>query len=135
MPLYQRDNIPLEKFIQLIPDLVYIQEFPSKRITFINRKFTDILGYQKEDLIQNDFSLDFALSESELKKWELRLEEYNKIINTGERIEYNIEVKHKNGSKVILRHRSMVLRSQSPEAHLKYFILQKILHSSRSTMS
>jgi hypothetical protein len=31
MPLYQRDNIPLEKFIQLIPDLVYIQEFPSKK--------------------------------------------------------------------------------------------------------
>jgi PAS domain-containing protein len=55
MPLYQRDNIPLEKFIQLIPDLVYIQEFPSKKITFMNRKFTDILGYQKEDLIQNDF--------------------------------------------------------------------------------
>ncbi|MDI9873300.1 sensor histidine kinase [Flectobacillus rivi] len=119
MPLYQRDNIPLEKFIQLIPDLVYIQEFPSKKITFMNRKFTDILGYQKEDLIQNDFSLDFALSESELMKWELRLEEYNKIINTGERIEYNIEVKHKNGSKVILRHRSMVLRSQSPEAQFE----------------
>lgn len=119
MPLYQRDNIPLEKFIQLIPDLVYLQEFPSKKITFINRKFTDILGYQKEDLVQNDFLLDFALSESELKKWELRLEEYSKVLNTGERIEYNIEIKHKNGLNVILRHRSMVLKSQNPEAQFE----------------
>ena len=47
----------LDKFIQLIPDLVYIQEFPSKKITFINRKFSVILGYDKEDLIRNDFSI------------------------------------------------------------------------------
>lgn len=119
MPLYQRDNIPLDKFIQLIPDLVYIQEFPSKKITFINRKFSVILGYDKEDLIRNDFSIDFAMSQQELDRWALRIEDLHKIINTGESIEYNIELKHKNGSKLILRHRSMVLRSQNPESQFE----------------
>ncbi len=116
MPLYQRDNIPLERFVQLIPDLVYIQEFPSQRIIFINRKFTHILGYDKQDLIENDFRLDFAILKSDMVFSEEKMQELLRMAETEQTLAFNVQVKHQKGHTVLLRHRSLVLKSSNPEA-------------------
>ncbi|WP_026994711.1 ATP-binding protein [Flectobacillus major] len=115
MPLYQRNHIPLERFIQLIPDLVYIQEFPSKKIIFINRRFTDILGYDKDDLIQNDFSLDFAIERADMSFSLEKIEELLHFPEMTQMLEFNVSLKHKNGTCVLLRHRSMILKSEKPD--------------------
>jgi len=115
-----------QKLTDFIPALVYIYDARNKKLSYINKRVTDLLGYTygdfeewDNDLMKVIFSEDVDLVKTEIEKY------YH--LNGDESHEYNSRLNHKNGDWRYFKTLGTILRKSedgTPGAFL--FIAQDI---------
>ncbi|PQA58864.1 sensor histidine kinase [Siphonobacter curvatus] len=102
----------LEKLDLLFPDIVHVQDLTTQKIIYINDRFTELLGYSKQDLADRGGNLHaILLSESLFNQRAARIEEL--ITRQKQFVEYETLLLHKNQTERLFRTRVAVFRSDA----------------------
>jgi PAS domain S-box-containing protein len=120
-----------ERLSDLFPAIIYVYDFPLQRLTYVNRKITDILGYQVED-VKN------MPSPWELLVWEEDRENFNQAIHKlhdlkdSDSLGYTARFNHSDGSWRHLKLRGAVLtRSLSGSATSALLVAEDITEQTK----
>ncbi len=102
-------NVFFHKLIDFFPAIIYVYNADNKKLSYINRKVTDILGYEYSDIAawDNDLMKLVLPADAELVKQEL--EKYNRL-NDGENHGYSCRLNHKQGNSKYFTTTGTVLR-------------------------
>lgn len=121
-----------QKINDLVPSIIYIYDVNNKKLNYVNKRITDILGYGFEEINTWDDHLAglVFVDDKELVKKEL---ERVAALNDNETHTYNSRLNHKKGDWRYFRTTGSVLRrgkDSTPESYL--FIAEDITHTLES---
>ncbi len=105
-----RESVGLiRNLMRLAPDVVFTYSLPQRRLTYVNQRLTDVLGYTVDDLTDlNDASLAQLVVSLPSDRPEGRWTRRHESLPDGQSLVTELTVRHKNGSERILRVRSCV---------------------------
>ncbi len=110
-PLSARESVHfIRRLMHLAPDIVYVYDFRTQKLLYVNQRLTDLLGYTEADLPGLGHSLVNLVIEPEPAQLGAYITRRFAEATDGETIEYEFTVRHKDGSVRVLRNRSSVLR-------------------------
>ncbi len=121
-----------KKINDLVPSIIYIYDANKKKLSYVNKKVTDILGYEFDDINAWDDHLQELVFKEDKESVEKELEKFISL-KDNETHTYNSRLNHKQGNWRYFRTTGSVLRRNdkgAPESIL--FIAEDITHTLES---
>ena len=121
-----------KKINDLVPSIIYIYDANKKKLSYVNKKVTDILGYEFNDINAWDDHLQGLVFKDDKESVEKELEKFTSL-KDNETHTYNSRLNHKQGNWRYFRTTGSVLRRNdkgTPESIL--FIAEDITHTLES---
>ena len=108
-----------QKIADFYPGIIYIYDADQKKIRFVNKRVTDLLGYSDDDILQDNDLLKYVF-EDDVPLVQEELDKFNSLPD-NDTYSYNSRLIHKKGSWKYFRTQGTVLRRNdkgSPESLL-----------------
>jgi PAS domain S-box-containing protein len=119
------DGLP-DKITDFFPAIVYVYDADTKKLKYINRKLTDLLGYSYNDLLTWDNDLMSIVHNEDLENVKKEIQKFTEL-QDDESYSYNSRLTHKTGSWKYFRTMGTVLkRDTTGHAASILFIAQDI---------
>ncbi len=125
----EADAEMLQRINDFVPSIIYIYNAHTKKLSYINKKVTDILGYQLEEINNWDDHLSSLVFKEDAPAVSMAL---NKLytLKDDESHTYNSRLNHKQGTWKYFRTTARVLkRDENGEAESILFIAEDITHT------
>lgn len=114
------------KITDLFPAIIYVYDADTKRLKYINRKITEVLGYTYDDIASFDDDLTNIVFKEDLPLVRSELEKFY-ALHDEESHSYNARLNHKQGTWKYFRTMGSVLsRNEAGKASSMLFIAQDI---------
>ena len=98
-----------KKINDLVPSIIYIYDANKKKLSYVNKKVTDILGYEFNDINAWDDHLQGLVFKDDKESVEKELEKFTSL-KDNETHTYNSRLNHKQGNWRYFRTTGSVLR-------------------------
>jgi PAS domain S-box-containing protein len=96
----------IEKIADTLPSILYIFDITQRKITYVNRAITKILGYEPEELLEKNITeLQLLVHENDQSELDSLKEQLSKL-SGADIVEHELHIQHKNGNWLILRERA-----------------------------
>jgi PAS domain S-box-containing protein len=119
------DGLP-DKITDFFPAIVYVYDADTKKLKYINRKLTDLLGYSYNDVLTWDNDLMSIVHNEDLENVKKEIQKFSEL-QDDESYSYNSRLTHKTGSWKYFRTMGTVLkRDTTGHAASILFIAQDI---------
>lgn len=119
------DGLP-DKISDFFPAIIYVYDADNKKLKYINRKVTDLLGYTQNDIVSWDEDLMKLVHQDDLELVNKELQKFYSLTD-NESHSYNARLNHKAGQWKYFRTMGTVLdRDRQGNAASILFIAQDI---------
>ncbi|MCY7349795.1 MAG: PAS domain-containing protein, partial [Cytophagaceae bacterium] len=98
----------IRRLMHLAPDIVYVYDYRTQKLLYVNHRLTDVLGYTEADLPALNYSLVNLVIAPDPQQLGAYLDQ--RFADADETVEYEFTVRHKDGSPRVMRTRGSVLR-------------------------
>ncbi len=102
----------LEKLDQLFSGIVHVYDLKSQRVIYVNDRFTELLGYSRQEFHDRGGNLEFQVLPDDLfNQKEEKIEALLRKERTA--VEYETRLKHKDNSECIFKTRLTIFREDT----------------------
>src|ERR1044071_7938120 len=98
-----------EKITDFVPAIIYVFDTDSKKLKYINRKITDVLGYTYDDISSLDDDLMNIVFQEDIDRVRTELEKFYQL-KDDESYSYDARLNSKGGSWRYFRTQGTILR-------------------------
>lgn len=117
-----------QKIADFFPAIIYVYDTDQKKLRFVNKKLTELLGYSYEDIKQWDNDFMKCVFEDDVSLVQEELDKFNSLTDSDTH-SYNSRLIHKKGNWKYFRTQGTILRkNENGNPATLLFIAQDITH-------
>ena len=100
----------VEQLCRILPDLIYVLDLKARKLAFVSDRLTEMLGYTLDDIHEMGDTFDPIMVVEDRTPFALNISERFNNLQIGEKVEFMMSFRHKNGQILTLRNRGTVLK-------------------------
>lgn len=122
-----------QRLADLFPALVYVFDASNKRVGYVNKQFSKLLGYTNEDLDGLGYDINKIIFKDDVEKFNAELAKFD-TLQDEESLSFDNRLNHKQGEWRYFRTKGTVLRrGGSGKAEALLFVAEDITDSLKNT--